>query len=170
MVEIYNYDITTHERFAKDQQDIEAFRKQYHIPAAQAKIIDEQTRILDFVPKHPAIVLLMQTYQHKIWARFVIPQDFYSQRTPSNYIAPSLGSVEKQDADIYKLKAFVKSQTRGKRVLPKEDRKGVVGIRNREEQLLDESDSIIKMLDDGVKLSNKMVDEIIGKVYQFIQG
>ncbi len=66
MVEIYSYDITTHERYAHDQQEVEAFRKQYHLPPAGARHVAVQTKILDFVPKHSAIVLLMQTYQRKL--------------------------------------------------------------------------------------------------------
>src|SRR5690242_14790874 len=101
MVEIYSYDITTHERYAHDQQEVEAFRKQYHLPPSGAGLVAVQTKVLDFVPKHPAIVLLMQTYQRKMWARFAIPKNYYLQRFSSSYVAPSLGAKERQDADVH---------------------------------------------------------------------
>ncbi len=169
MVEIYSYDITTHERFARDQQEVEAFRKQYHIPPSGAKMVAVQTRVLDFIPKHPALVLLMQTYQRKMWARFMIPKNYYTQRFSSSYIAPSLGSTEKQDADIHKIQAFLKNQTRGRKIRPKEERVASEE-RNRDEQLMDEGDTIVEMMEKGIKETNEMIDFIISRMHQFVQA
>lgn len=166
MVEIYSYDVTTHERFARDQQEIEAFRKQYHIPPSRTQMIAVQTRVLDFVPKHNALALLMQTYQQKLWARFMIPKNYYTQRFASSYVAPSLGTTEKQEADLNKIRAFIRNQTRGRRVRPKEER----DESNQDEQLADEGDQIIEMLEKGVKETNEMVDFIISRMHQFVQA
>jgi hypothetical protein len=171
MVEIYSYDITTHERFARDQQEIEAFRKQYHIPPSRAKLIAVQTRVLDFIPKQPAVALLMQTYQRKMWARFMIPKNYYTQRFTSSYVAPSLGTTEKQDADIHKIQAFIKNQTRGRLVRRKEER-GDQGERerSRDEELMDEGETLIEMMEKGVKETNEMIDFVIARMHQFVQA
>ena len=174
MVEIFSYDITTHERFARDQQEIVAFGKQFHIPPSRAKMIAVQTRVLDFIPKHPALVLLMQTYQRQMWARFMIPKNYYTQRFTSSYVAPSLGTIDKQNADIHKVQAFLKNQTRGRLIRRKEERKdqdeGEEGERNRDEQLIDEGEAIIEMMEKGVKETNEMIDFIISRMHQFIQA
>lgn len=170
MVEIYSYDITTHERYAHDQQEIEAFRKQYHIPPSRAGLVAVQTRVLDFIPKHPAVVLLMQSYQRKMWARFVIPKNYYTQRFSSSYVAPSLGTIEKQEADIHKIQAFLKNQTRGRMVRRKEERGEEGRERSRDEELIDEGEAIIEMMEKGVKETNEMVDFVISRMHQFVQA
>ncbi len=170
MVEVHSYDITAHERYAYDQQEIEAFRKQYHVPPSGAKMVAVQTRVMDFIPKHPAIVMLMQTYQRKMWARFMIPKNYYTQRFTSSYVAPSLGSTEKQDADIYKIHAFLKNQTRGRKIRRKEERDEESGEKSRDEELMDESDALIEMMEKGVKETNEMVDFVISRMHQFVQA
>lgn len=172
MVEVYSFDITPHEQFARAQEAIEAFRKQYHIPPGGAKVIASQTRVLDFVPKHPAIVLLMQTYQKKLRSLFTIPPNYYTQRFTTSYLAPSLGP-EKQEADIHKIEAFVKSRTKGRKVRKKEERDvegQKEGKRNQDEELTDEGDTIINMMEKGVKETNEMIDFVIGRMHQFIQA
>lgn len=174
MVEIYSYDVTTHERFARDQQEIEAFRKQYHIPPSGARQIAVQTRILDFVPKHPAVVLLMQTYQRKMWARFMIPKNYYLQRFSSSHVAPSLGSAERQDADIHRLEAYLKRKTQGRFVRKKdeENKEGEKDQRQRreEEEVIHEGEALIDLLEKGVKETNEMVDYVFARMHQFIQA
>ena len=169
MVEIYSYDITTHERFARDQQEVEAFRKQYHIPLSGVQVMAAQTRVLDFIPKHPALAMLLETYQQKMWARFMIPKNYYTQRFSSSYVAPSLGATEKQEADVHKIHAFIKNQTRGRKVRPKEERKET-GVKNRDEDLSDEGGSIVEMMEKGVKETNEMVDFVISRMHQFVQA
>lgn len=152
MVEIYSYDITTHERFARDQQEIEAFRLQYHLPPSGARLIAVQTKVLDFIPKHTATSLLFQTYQRKTWARFAIPRNFHNQRFLSSYVAPSLGGKEKQDADIQKIEAYIRHLKDGKK------------------ETTEEGSLIIDLLERGVKETNDMVEYIISRMHQFIQA
>lgn len=172
MVEIYSYDITTHERFARDQQEIEAFRKQYHLPPSGARLVAVQTSVLDFVPKHSAIVLLMQTYQRKLWARFMIPKNYYLQRFSSSYVAPSLGSNEKQDADIHRLEAFLKHKTHGKWERKTEDVRGerTTQISSEDQILIHEGETLMNMLEVGVKQTNEMVDYVFARMHQFVQA
>jgi hypothetical protein len=175
MVEIYSYDITAHERFAHDQQEIEAFRKQYHLPPGGARIVAIQTKILDFVPKHPAIVLLMQTYQRKMWARFMIPKNYYMQRFASSYVAPSLGGKERQEADIHRLETYIKRRTRGRFDRKEHERQEKEGEKEREpeseeEAMIREGEKLINLLEKGVKETNDMVDYVVARMHQFVQA
>ncbi|MFZ0565631.1 MAG: DUF5399 family protein [Chlamydiales bacterium] len=159
MVEIYSYDIATHEQFARAQQEIEAFRRQYHIAPSEAKGVAVQTKVLDFVPKHGAVVLLMQSYQRKLWARFMLPPGYYTQRATSPYIAPSLGSREKQDADIKRLQLYVRKRA----AKP-------FGREEEEQGETDEAAILVELLEKGVKETNEMIDFVISRMHQFIQA
>lgn len=171
MVEIYSYDTAIHERFARDQEQIEAFRKQYHLPPSGARLVAVQTKILDFVPKHPAIVLLMQTYQRKMWARFTIPKNYYLQRFASSYVAPSLGAKEKQDADIHRLEAYLKRKTHGRFVRKKEQMREKEREKEREEdEIIREGEALIDLLEKGVKETNGLVDFVFARMHQFVQA
>lgn len=166
MVEVYNIDISTHERFARDLQASEAFRKQYHVPITGERTIADQTKILDFIPKHPAIVLLLQVYQKKTWALFSVPKLFYEQRLSSSYIAPSLGSTDKVNADLQKIQAFVKKKTHG-RVERKEER-DEEAPKDEEDEIIEEGQIISALLEKGIKETNEMVDFVIAKMHQFV--
>ncbi len=174
MVEIYSYDITTHERFARDQQEIEAFRLQYHLPPSGARLIAVQTKVLDFIPKHTAIALLFQTYQKKTWARFAIPRNFHNQRFLSSYVAPGLGSKEKQDADIQRIEAFLQQQIQDRAILRREEEEERGQQQEEEEpseeETKEEAGLIIELLEKGVKETNEMVEYIISRMHQFIQA
>lgn len=152
MVEIYSYDTTPHERYARDQNEIEAFRKQYHLPPSGARQIALQTKVLDFIPKHSAIGLLMQTYQGKTWARFEVPKNYHNQRFLTSKIAPSLGSPEKQEADIQKLESFVESRAPVEKLTQAE------------------VDALKDLLQKGVMETNEMVDFVFSRMHQFIQA
>lgn len=176
MVEIYNYDASTHERFARDQQEVEAFRKQYHLPpSGGGQIASAQTRVLDFIPKHPAMVLLLQTFQRKNWAGFVIPKNYYLQRFASSYVAPSLGSKERQDADIQRLEAYLKRKTHGRFVRGQRDQEE--GGQKRQEQegqeeheIVEEGEILMNLLEKGVQETNTMVDYVYARMHQFVQA
>jgi len=167
MVEIYNYDIAAHERFARDQEEIEAFRSMYHIQPGRAGTDATQAQILDLVPKHSAMVLLMQTYQQKSWARFTMPKNYYSQRFSSSYIAPSLGPLNKQNADIHRLQAYLRAQTKEEKEKGEKE-KGEE--REEEEELLEEGSRLIELLEKGVKDTNVMIDEVRSRMQQFVQA
>ena len=175
MVEIYSYDVTTHERFARDQQEIEAFRKQYHLPPSGAKLVAVQTKVLDFIPKHAAVDLLMQTFQRKMWARFMIPKNYYLQRFASSHVAPSLGGTEKQDADIHRLEAYLKRKTGGRFVRKEHKEDGEEGEKEKkqeseEEEMMREGGTLIDLLEKGVKETNEMVDYVFARMHQFVQA
>lgn len=172
MVELYNIDIATHERFARDQQAIEAFRKQYHISPTGPRTISLQTTILDFIPKPPALTLLLQLYQKKNWALFSVPKNFYTQARPiTSYIVPSLGSSEKQDADVQKIRALLKQKApHAVQRREQQDQKQEQKREETEEEIVEEGEIIIALLEKGIKETNNMVDYIISRMNQFVQG
>jgi hypothetical protein len=173
MVEIFSYDITHHEQYARDQLAVEAFRKQYHLPPAGARHVAVQTKILDFVPKYPAIDLLMKPYQRKMWAGFCFPKNYYLQRFASSYVAPSLGTNEKQLADIHRLEGYLRQQTQGRilRKSPREAREEQEEEeQNEEEQMSDECEKLVNLLEKGIRETNQMVDYIFARMHQFVQA
>lgn len=179
MVEVYNDPtwIVWHERFARDQKDIEAFRKQYHIPPSGERIIAVQTKILDFIPKYPAISLLLESYVRKSWARFSIPENYYNQRIFTSHFAPSLGPAEKQEADIAKLENYVREQTKRFTINLLEERKKKDQQAQEDNEEEEEEDSLIQearaiavMLQKGIKETNEMVDFVKARMYQFVQA
>ncbi len=163
MVEIYSYDINTHERFANDQKGIEDFRRQYHLPPSRSNQVAIQSKVLNFIPLHPALTTLMQTYQRKMWARFEIPKNFFSQRRSSSYVAPSLGGNEKLTADANRVRAFVKKKRRRNQLVRKE-------LLKEEDDLDHEGETLAELLEKGVKETNEMVDYIISRMHQFVQA
>jgi hypothetical protein len=162
MTEIYSIDIAAHDRFAQDQEVFEAFKLQYHLPLSRAGLIAVQTKVLDFIPKHSAIVVLLQIYQRKTWARFSIPKNYHNQRFLSSYVAPSLGPAEKQDADIQRIESYLQQ----KRKTGQENQRE----KEEEETMEDEGQTIIQLLSKGVKETNQMVDFVIARMHQFVQA
>lgn len=157
--------VSDHERYASDKQAVEAFRRDFHIPAAGERAIALQTTILDFIPKHPAIVLLLQIYQKKSWVLFAIPLNYYNQRLISPYIAPSLGTQEKQKADISKILAFVKQKTGWTPEMGEMEG----GSREAKIMIL-EGNRIIRLLNKGVMETNSLIDLVLEGIYKFIQA
>lgn len=176
MAEIYSYDISTHERFARDQKEIEAFRRQYHVPPSGARIIAMQARVLDFIPKLRALETLLGTYQGSTWARFGVPKNFHNQRYLTSYVAPSLGPKEKHDADIHKIEALIKQKEKGVSRKKEKDEdqqqqhKDQQHESNEDEIFIGEGQDIILLLEKGVKETNEMVDFVIARMHQFMQA
>jgi len=173
MVEVYsdNAWIASHERFARDQKEVEAFRKQFHIPPSGERIVSVQTKVLDFIPKYPAISLLLEIYVRKSWARFAIPDNYYTQRFFTSRVAPSLGPPEKQEADIRKLENFVRDKTH-KPLLQLLEEREEKGDQEKEEEdpIVEEARILARLLQKGVKDINEMIDFIVTRMYQFVQA
>ncbi|MEZ5314963.1 MAG: DUF5399 family protein [Chlamydiales bacterium] len=164
MVKIYNYDIHAHERFARDQEEVEAFYKQYHLPISQSYLVAKQTSILDLIPKLSAIVRLMETYRKKTWAGFNIPENYYSQRlAASPYLAPSLGTPEKQIADINKIRTFLNTQAESRLSNKQKETQTSQDVLNQE------GEAIIHMIE-GIKQVNDMINFVITRMCQFVQA
>lgn len=176
MVEIYNLDISSHEEFARSKQEMEAFKSQYHTPATGVRFFDVQTKILDFVPKHQAIDLLMQTFCRSSWARFSLPLKYSGQRFFTSYVAPSLGSAQKQNADVQRIISYLNQKTGNRYEQERETRrnkdkqKSLHEEKNEEEEMNEEGDALIELLEKGIKETNEMIDFVSARIHQFIQA
>jgi len=168
MVEIYNIDISSHEQFARTQVEIEAFKNQYHTPSTGIRFFDVQTRILDFVPKQPAIELLLQTFVRSLWARVLLPPNYYNQRFFSSYVAPSLGPSQKQKADIDRITSYLNQQTENRYEQEREKRKGQQPGGTEEAEMSYEGDVLIALLYE-IKGTNGLVDFIFSRIHEFVQ-
>ncbi|EPP35997.1 hypothetical protein CP10881SC42_0588 [Chlamydia avium] len=147
--------------------------------------VAKHAQILDMTPKPSALSSLMQTNQKTHWAFFSPPENFYKQRFSTPYLAPSLGSPDQQDHDIEKISSYLKVLTRGKfsyqsRVTPflaygdqkedHEDRKDHETEDLEEDVLVQEGKILLKAIDLGLKSSNIMIDYVISRIFQFVQG
>ncbi len=150
MPQISDYDFTAHERYAWGQSQMEAFNKQYHIPPQGAGSVAVQSQALGLVPTHSATDSLMQTYVRKTWSFFLAPFRYFMQRLSSSKVAPSLGSRELLDAEVLKIRSFLKQQNN-----PKLDGEG---------------EAIIQMIDFGIIKTNNDIDYITSRMKQFIQA
>ncbi|ANH79154.1 DUF5399 family protein [Candidatus Chlamydia sanziniae] len=186
MVEIFNYSASIYEKHAADNRLVNDFRKEVQMEGITVRDIAKHAQILDMTPKPSALIALLQTNQKTHWALFTPPNNFYTQRFSTPYLAPSLGSPDQQDQDIEKISAFLKVLTRGKfsyrsRVTP------FLSYRDKEEEAKENSDKesaedqeedsriqqgkvLIKALDLGIKSTNVMIDYVISRIFQFVQG
>lgn len=100
MAEIGNLDsFQVSESFAQSTHEMEKWSKDFKVPISKAGAVPFD-RILDLAPKYPAMTLLMQTHQKTTWSNVKPPENFFSQRCDSRFIATSLGSCEKLDAVV----------------------------------------------------------------------
>lgn len=106
MVDLYSI----HERYAKDQQEISAFLRQFHVTEVDSPYFASQTKIVDFVPKLLAMTLLLQTAQQGHWAHFTLPAEFFTIRAFGSEIAPSIGTLERIEELKERIEEFVKRE------------------------------------------------------------
>ncbi len=93
-----------HQRYASDQEQVvQAFVKQYHMPPSAVKDVAARAQLLISLPTFPAIDMLLGTYLGKTYASFRAPANYFVQGSCPSEIAPSLGPPEKLDADISKI-------------------------------------------------------------------
>lgn len=164
MVEIYNIDIGSHERFARDQKEIEAFQRQYHISPSQTGLIAAQTKVLDFIPKHNAVDLLLRTFQRTSWARFSVPKNFHMQRLLSSYVAPSLGSQEAQRAALMRILNLLDKE-RGKKQQDSSEEE-----EEEDSSFEEEAETLVELIEKGIIWVNEEVDFVLARMRQFIQA
>lgn len=175
MVEIFNYSSSVYEKHASNSKVVSDFKKEVQMDGVALRDVARHAQILDMKPKPSALSSLMQTDQRSHWASFSPPVNFYTQRFATPYLAPSLGAPDQQDEDIEKVAAYLKVLTRGKFVYrdtseDKEEGEGQEWGSEEEENVVKEGLVLLKALDQGVKASNVMVDYIISRIFQFVQG
>lgn len=182
MVEIFNYSTSVYEKHASSNKVVNDFRKEVHMEGVAIRDIANHAQILDMTPKPSALSSLMQTDQKTHWAFFSPPKNFYKQRFATPYLAPSLGSPDQQDCDIEKISSYLKVLTRGKfsyesRVTPflshKDQQEEETDEENEDFEdyvLVQEGKILLKAIDLGLKSSNIMIDYVISRIFQFVQG
>ena len=90
-----------HQRYASDQEQIvQAFVKQYHMPPSAVKDVAVRAQLLISLPTFLAIDMLLGTYLGKTYASFPAPPNYFIQGSSPSEIAPSLGPQEKLNAYI----------------------------------------------------------------------
>lgn len=156
MPEIYNITIQDHEQFARAQQAQESFRKQFHVSPSGAGQVAAQVQILTTSPQQSAIEALWQIKSQIRWAKVVVPEDYYAQRSFSPFI---LGPSEKQDRDIQRLEAYMSSI---------EKSPGLTEEMKREAE--EEAKKISTCLDLGIKSTNNLISYALSRRDQFLQG
>lgn len=157
MVDLYSI----HERYAKDQQEISAFLRQFHVSEVDYPYFASQTKIVDFVPKLLAMTLLMQTTQQGHWARFTLPTELFTLRMFGSEIVPSLGSFERIDAIKERVMA-IKKKEQGEQEKNRQNQ-------DSQEKEESEEDCFIHLLD-CIKEINLDLQYVRKRLRQFIQA
>lgn len=189
MVEIFNYAGSVYERYTLNEQIINDFRQNIKLEGHAVRDIGKHAQILNLVPKPSAISTLLGTNQKIRWARFETPPNYYNQRVRSPYLAPSLGAPEQQDRDMDKITAFLKILTDNqfkysskiKPLLFSRFRDSENNEESEEQQDAEEEENpqslrvkegrvILRVLDFGLKSTNVMIDYVISRMFQFVQG
>ncbi|KDU80039.1 hypothetical protein DU19_0598 [Chlamydia muridarum] len=153
---------------------------------AAIRDIAKHAQILDMTPKPSALSTLMQTNKKTCWASFSPPANFHKQRFSTPYLVPSLGSPDKQDQDMEKISSYLKVLTRGKfsyrsetspllkKNKPSSDQddtsKQSFDQDEEEDALVHEGKILLRALDQGIKSSNLLIDYVISRIFQFVQG
>lgn len=183
MVEIFNYSTSVYEKHSSNTKIVNDFRKEVHMEGFSIREVAKHAQILNMNPTPSALSSLMQTNKKTSWALFSPPENFYKQRFSTPYLVPSLGAPDQQDEDMEKITAYLKILTRGQfkfrsrvRSLLAHDEEHSSFEDDEEESEKDENRFIqegkvlLKVLDQGVKSSNVMIDYVISKIFQFVQG
>lgn len=181
MVEIFNYSTSVYEKHASNNKIVSDFRKEVHMESLTIRDVAKHAQILDMTPKPSALSSLMQTNKKTDWAFFSPPSNFHKQRFSTPYLAPSLGSPDQQDEDLEKISSYLKVLTRGKfsyqsRVNPvfsykdQEDNPEEEAADSEEDVIVQEGKILLKAIDLGLKSSNILIDYVISRIFQFVQG
>ncbi|SPN73557.1 hypothetical protein C10C_0388 [Chlamydia serpentis] len=182
MVEIFNYSTSIYEQHASNNKIVSDFRKEIQMEGISIRDVAKHAQILDMNPKPSALTSLLQTNHKSHWACFAPPNNFYKQRFSTPYLVPSLGSPDQQDEDIEKISSFLKVLTRGKfsyrsQVTPflcyKEqdrDHDKNEDEDEHEDPKVQQGKVLLKALDLGIKSTNVMIDYVISRIFQFVQG
>ncbi|WP_375793274.1 DUF5399 family protein [Chlamydia sp. 12-01] len=183
MVEIFNYSTSVYEKHASNNKVVNDFRKEVHMESLTIRDVAKHAQILDMTPKPSALSSLMQTNKKTHWAFFSPPNNFHKQRFSTPYLAPSLGSPDQQDDDLEKISSYLKVLTRGKfsyqsRVTPflsykdqeESEEEEEEGSDSEEDVIVQEGKILLKAIDLGLKSSNIMIDYVISRIFQFVQG
>ena len=149
MATIDQLDIGIYIQYAQRTYMIEETKRTYQLD--QASSIPPQTQVVDIYARRSEMDLLLGVIPlHAPWAEFLPPKKFRRQRrSPFSFhrIAPSLGSSEKQEADLARLEE-----------IPCET------------EVEEAEREIIARCFEQMEKLNSMLGFIIGRIGQFLQG
>jgi len=149
MTTIDKLDIAVHVQYAQRTEMVENIRREYRLEEAGAVEQHALTVALSQQMSEMDLLLgVMRTYAP--WAYFYPPKKYFNQRRPafvSYRVAPSLGSLEKQQSDTEKLEN--------------------VKCKNAEEE---EERSILSGCLAAIEEINDLIGFVVGRIGQFLQG
>ena len=149
MTTIDKLDIAVHVQYARRTEMVETIRQEYRFEQAGAVEQHALTVALSQQMSQMDLLLgVMRTYAP--WAYFYPPKRYFSQRRPSfvSYrVAPSLGSLEKQQSDTEKLEN--------------------VKCKDAEEE---KERSILSECLGAIEEINDLIGFVVGRIGQFLQG
>ncbi|MBB64927.1 MAG: hypothetical protein CMO81_07660 [Waddliaceae bacterium] len=149
MTTIDKLDIQVYKQYAYRISQYEQVNQDYRL--TEARTIPVQTSVMNITPMVKELDLLLGVAQaYTPWALFLPPKSFREQRRERFFrgrVAPSIGSSEKQQADLAKLAA--------------------IDCESEEEE--EERDILSRVLEQVDKL-DEWLGFIIGRIGQFLQG
>jgi hypothetical protein len=149
MATIDQLDLQVYFQYARWTEYIENVNKEFRLKEAES--IPAQTQVVDISPKLSHLDLLLGVAVFMTpWAYFLPPKKFNLQRrSPFSFsrVAPSLGSAEKQEADMARLAGEI--------------------CQTKEEEV--EKAVLLNCLGNLEKL-NSLLSFIVGRIGQFLQG
>lgn len=149
MATIDKFDLGIYFEYARRTEYVESIQDQYRLKEASS--IPPQTAVIDILPRPSEIeVLIGKAYGYAPWAFFLPPKKFrFQRRSPfaRHRVAPSLGSLEKHEADMAKLES--------------------IEVEGEEEQ---REKDVLTNLFNRIEQINKMLGFIVGRIGQFLQG
>jgi hypothetical protein len=149
MTTIDKLDIGIHIQYARRTEFVERINAQYRLHEASS--IPSQLQVVDLYPRMSELDILMGVIPRLApWALFLPPDKFNLQRhSPFAFfrVAPMLGSLDKHDSDVAKLK-----RTKCKSKKKKKEKKTLLALFETVEEI------------------NDLIGFVIGRVGQFLQG
>lgn len=156
MTNIHNLGPDASSRYAKDQQTLLEYEKQYKVSPDRAQFIKHHAQVLDKTVRPPQIDVLMGTNQKKNWAQTRFPMGYFADRPTSKFV---LAPPEQLAADQEKLVAVMEEefQKAGGDQNPESAKQDLPG-----QPLLN---VVVEASD-----YNSMVEQSVGAMNAFLQG
>lgn len=149
MATIDRLDIAVNYQYARRIEFVEAIQKELHLDRSTA--VSDQALVVDLFPKRSEVELLLGLTQTKApWAYFYAPPGFQAQRQSTFAffrIAPTMGSLSKQEADAQKV--------------------ATTAVNSKEEA---DEQSVLGQFFSSVNDINQMIGFVTGRIGEFLKG
>jgi hypothetical protein len=149
MATIDRLDIAVNFQYARRIEFVEAIQKELHLERSTA--VSDQALVVDLFPKRSEVELLLGLTQTRApWAYFYAPPSFQTQRQSTFAffrIAPTMGSLAKQEADAKKV--------------------ATTQVHSKEEV---EEQGVLGQFFSSVNDINEMIGFVTGRIGEFLKG